>query len=156
VRILLMRHCEAVAGADNDPERPLVPAALERLHRNAEGVHESLVEVTRLVSSPWRRARETAEALRLFLATDVRFETSEELLPLAAPAQALSLLERHAQESGATLLLIGHQPLLGRLIGLLCEGSHGVALAPAPGEVAVIDLDWPAAGLGSLRCWHRL
>lgn len=159
MRVMLMRHCEAVAGRDDDPERPLTQAALVRLQEGADRLGEPLGRVSCLISSPWRRAGETAEALRPFLSRAVRQEYSDTLLPMTDPHQTLTLLERYFAdgEAGDTaLLVIGHQPLLGRLIGLLCESESGARFSPAPGEIAVIELDWPAAGMGSLRCWYRL
>lgn len=166
MRLLLMRHCEAVAGADNDPDRPLTAAALEQLHSRAMAASDLLGEVERVVTSPWRRAVETAAALSPFLShatlseaalsEAALSETSEALLPQAGVESALALMERFAQEGEGTLLVIGHQPLLGRLIGLLCEGPGGGVYHPGPGAVAVIELDWPATGLGSLRYWCQL
>nr|WP_246589590.1 histidine phosphatase family protein [Marinobacterium ramblicola] len=156
---MLMRHCEAVAGRDDDPERPLTQAALVRLQERADALGEPLGRVSCLISSPWRRCRETAEALCPFLSCTVRQEFSDRLLPLTDPHQALSLLERYfadGEAGDAALLVVGHLPLLGWLIGLLCEGESGARFSPAPGEIAVIELDWPAAGMGSLRCWYRL
>ncbi|GGB90275.1 phosphohistidine phosphatase SixA [Marinobacterium zhoushanense] len=159
MRLMLMRHCEAVVGRDSDSERPVTAAALAHLYQSASALREPLGRVSWLVSSPWRRARETAEALLPFLSLSVQQEISDLLLPQAVPGQTLTMLERYFTEGvdgDTSLLLVGHQPLVGRLIGLLCEGDSGAGFSPTPGEIAVIELDWPAAGMGSLRHWCRL
>lgn len=156
MRVLLMRHCEAEAGADSDPDRPLTASALQRLRSRAEALPELFEDVEGLVSSPWRRAHETAVALRPFLPRVGRCESSEALLPQADTIQMLNLLEPFAMRGSPAFLVVGHQPLLGRAISLLCDGPGGVSFDPEPGAVAIIDLEWPAAGLGTLRRWYRL
>jgi phosphohistidine phosphatase len=49
------------------------------------------------------------------------------------------------------VLLVSHQPLVGSLVGML---EHGHAQQPAPlstASLAMLDGDWPLAGLMTLR-----
>ncbi len=68
VRVYLVRHGQAFSNLDPEPELP--PEQLDRLtelgHAQSKGAAEALREahVTRIVSSPAGRARETAEDLR--------------------------------------------------------------------------------------------
>ncbi|MBR9885300.1 MAG: hypothetical protein GYB21_17315 [Oceanospirillales bacterium] len=155
MRLLLMRHCEAEPGADSDPDRRLLPRAIERLNANINVERQMLDDVEYVLASPWLRARETAQVLVEGIGPAFTPETllSEALLPTAPVEGVLEILERCAAMDPQAMLAVGHQPLIGRLISYLCEGSCEAAFSPAPGEMAVIELDWPAAGLGSLRRW---
>ena len=155
MRLLLMRHAPAQAGADEDPDRPLLPGARLQLQQPPAPMQALLADVGLIVTSPWTRARDTACALLPFCCAGAGLQNSDALLPDASLVDALALLENALCED-TTLLAIGHQPLLGRLVALLCEGPQATPLLPAPGEMAVIELDWPAAGLGTLLGWQRL
>ncbi|WP_432694892.1 SixA phosphatase family protein [Marinobacterium sp. YM272] len=165
MRLLLMRHSEAVPGRDDDPDRALTEAGRLLLAEPDQSLAQALSEVSLVLSSPWRRARETAELLLPQTCSDT-VRSVEELLPFAAPKALLPILEEFAYsrqgassggdsgEAGLTVLAVGHQPLVGRLAALLCEGANAHPWTFAPAELAVIELDWPAGGLGWLRRWH--
>ncbi|WP_407657696.1 phosphohistidine phosphatase SixA [Marinobacterium lutimaris] len=146
-----MRHGEAVAGSDTDPNRPLTQFGCEALSRLGEDLLTALAEVKEVWSSPWLRTQQTAAMLEPHTGA-VGVRAVDELLPCAEPAALLQQLEF---SSADTLLLVGHQPLVGRTAAYLCEGPLAHPWAFAPADLAVIDLDWPAAGLGSLRRWHH-
>ncbi len=151
MRLLLMRHGEAVPGSDQDSGRRLTAGGRAALTRPAESVQSALLGVVSLWSSPWLRAQETAGLMQPYTqAGDLTL--TEALLPSADPREILPLLEMSEDH---TLLLVGHQPLVGRLAALLCEGPQAHPWAFSPADLAVIDLDWPAAGLGYLRRWHH-
>lgn len=154
MRLLLMRHAPALPGAENDPDRALQPQARAQLLNPPEQMRVLLSAVETVVTSPWRRARDTGVALLPFCLPAASLQCSPALLPHADLADSLGQLEALAES--APLLVVAHQPLLGRLLALLCEGPGAMPLAPQPGEMAVIELDWPAAGLGTLQRWSRL
>lgn len=155
MRLLLMRHAEAVPGRDDDPGRPLTPRALQRLSQMDAEVRDQLTGLTHILCSPWLRARETVMGLKAQfpLSPDITF--SEALTPSGDINQVLSLLEGVCSAE-SVVLVVTHQPLMGRLASLLCEGSRVSVFSPAPAELAVIEQDWPAAGVGVLRGWYRL
>lgn len=156
MRLLLMRHAAAVAGADDDPGRDLLPPSVTALQQPSADLAERLAPVSRVVSSPWLRARRTAELLLPFCAAQ-GVELTDALLPGADTRSCLDYVETlFSASEDAVVLAVGHQPLLGHLAALLCEGAHAAPFALAPGELAVIELDWPAAGLGTLRGWLQL
>lgn len=151
MRLLLMRHGEAVPGRDSDPDRPLTAEGRKALASPDRDVRTLLATVGELWSSPWLRAQETAALIYPYTCAQP-VQSVDELLPSADPG---SILQRLEGASAETLLLVGHQPLVGRLGALLCDGSLALPWAFSPADLAVIDLDWPAAGLGYLRRWHR-
>lgn len=154
MRLLLMRHAPAQPGAEDDPGRPLRAEARAALECSDESVRALLADVHQVLTSPWLRARQTAEALLPLCAGASFIQVQEALLPQADPQSFLECLLELPPE--AAVLAVGHQPLVGRLVALLCEGAPINPPQPAPGELALIELDWPAAGLGRLLKWVRL
>jgi phosphohistidine phosphatase len=124
MRLTILRHAVAVEADEWDGEdatRPLTKGGINRvtlLLKKARG----LVRADQVWTSPWVRARATAELAASILKLPLREQ--EWLAGGAATAK-----ERTAQLSGdADLLLVGHEPDLGQLIGHLC-GCRGVELA---------------------------
>jgi phosphohistidine phosphatase len=67
-------------------------------------------------ASPARRARETADAL------GVRYKISERLAPGAAPADILEAAGWPSHKGA--VIVVGHQPDLGRLAAVLLAGTE--------------------------------
>ncbi len=147
MRLLIMRHAEAVTGADHDPDRPLTPRG--RLQAQAmRGQLQAVLGDYRLLSSPWTRALATAAELAPSGCDPV---TSVDLIPPASLAAAGGQLES-LFDAELPLVVVTHQPLCGRLIHWLTEGrDQGLLIAPCSG--ALLELDWPAAGMARLVRW---
>ncbi|WP_027853640.1 SixA phosphatase family protein [Marinobacterium litorale] len=152
MQVLVMRHAPAQPGADDDPQRMLLERSRTRLQQVSIEFEARLSSVTYVVSSPWRRARDTAELLRPFTQA-AAVETTDLLLPGGGIDPLMALLESYFDHS---VLLVGHQPLIGRFISQLLDGPSAVALSPSPGEAADLELEWPAAGLARLRRWYQI
>ena len=111
------------------------------------GQLESLLGDYRVLSSPWERARTTAGALTL----SADLDTSDQLVPAGRVAVAATVLEPFFA-SEQSLVVVTHQPLCGRLIHWLSDGGQqSLPIAPCSG--ALLELDWPAAGMGRLIRW---
>jgi phosphohistidine phosphatase len=127
MNLYLLRHAPATdreaAGPGGDAERPLTPEGREKLVRAIGGMRALGLSFRRIFTSPARRARETAEAVALALSGERPPETVEVLDPDADPAAVLAWL---AGLDG-DLLLVGHEPGLGRLAGLLSAGAASAA-----------------------------
>lgn len=127
--LVFLRHGHALgvreAGVASDSERPLSARgeteALETARRLAgAGFRPALI-----VSSPYARAVRTAE-LASSVFPSARRETSAALSD--GPAQAV--LDLAEQAPAGSILIVGHQPLLGAVAGFLA-GSSPLDLAPA-------------------------
>ena len=70
-----------------------------------------------VLASPARRARETAEAL------GARFKIVDRLAPGAAPGEILDACGWPSQKGA--VVVVGHQPDLGRVAALLVSGAEG-------------------------------
>jgi phosphohistidine phosphatase len=124
VHIYLLRHgiAEDAGPGVSDHDRALTADGIKRLRR-AMGAWRRLVEKPDVViTSPLRRARETAE---LFVeaarfAGELRVENA--LVPNAATSLAISLLEAEVLSGTNAIALVGHEPHLGYLLGTLLTG----------------------------------
>jgi phosphohistidine phosphatase len=135
----LVRHAIAApASADTpDGERTLTADGIRKMTRAASGLKYLGVVPDVVLSSPLRRAQETAALLVDTLAVDVTVEAYQALAPGGTPLELLRGLRPY--RTAKHLVLVGHQPDLGELASHLLTGSAGhVALAFKKGAVAAI------------------
>ncbi|MDO6563460.1 phosphohistidine phosphatase SixA [Amphritea sp. 1_MG-2023] len=146
MQLLLMRHGEAGYDAPSDELRHLSEQGRQRVQQMLNQ-HESLLDgVSRIVHSPYLRTLQTAQLVQQVHSLEC--ETLALLTPESSPQQLLDWLSQQTDEK---LMLVTHQPLIGQLVSLLCEG-HVLHPEPMlPGALAVIELEFPAAGLGQLQ-----
>jgi 8-oxo-dGTP diphosphatase len=120
--VYLVRHAKAgsrKAWTGDDDQRPLS----QRGRTQARALAKALVgeSVTRIVSSPFVRCRETVEPLAL--RAGVALEVSDALAEGAPSADSLRLVEKLA---GDTVVLCSHGDVLGNLLDHYANA--GVAL----------------------------
>ncbi len=115
MELILWRHADAAEGT-RDLERKLTAKGRKQAARVAGWLVARLPSRYAVIASPARRARETADAL------GVRYKISERLAPGAAPADILEAAGWPLQKG--TVVVIGHQPDLGRLAAVLLAGTE--------------------------------
>jgi phosphohistidine phosphatase len=113
--LLLWRHAEAEDGIP-DGERALTKKGHRQAAAMAAWLSERLPKRVRILASPATRAQQTAAALA------ERFTTLREIGVGAAAADVV----RSAgwPEAGGTVVVVGHQPTLGRVAALLATGAE--------------------------------
>ena len=153
MQLLVVRHAiaedrEAFAAAGRgDAHRPLTAKGSRRMRRAARGLRHLVRSVDVIVSSPYTRAAETAEILRRAYKID-EVQTAGVLKPGAAVADTARSLERYSEE---TVLLVGHEPHLGRLVAYLVAGVDRSAINLKKGGACLIEFDaLPRKGQGRL------
>ncbi|MFN3377164.1 MAG: SixA phosphatase family protein [Burkholderiaceae bacterium] len=126
--LILWRHAEAHPGLEegDDLERALTPRGEKQALRMAGWLDRQLPEGLRVLASPARRTVQTAETLGR------KFKLRAELLPDGTPDDLLELVQ-WPQGRGA-VLVVGHQPLLGRVVAQLM-GLPGGECAVRKGSV---------------------
>ena len=124
----LLRHAAAEdrARSGRDADRVLTPEGLARAEAVARGLATLEPGIARIVSSPYLRARQTADAAAKALGIRKIFE-SRALEPERDPEEILE----EAGESSGGVLLVGHQPHLGGLLGRLIGGGSEIPLKKA-------------------------
>ena len=139
--IYLVRHGVAAlpAAEMQDSDRALTAAGTRKMTRVAIGLRRLGLAPDVVLSSPLRRAQETAALLATTLAPDIAVEIYQPLAPGTAAADLVRSLRPY--RAARHLMLVGHQPDLGELASHLLTGSAG--LAPLPfkkGAVAAIEV----------------
>ena len=141
MKLWLLRHGQAEAQITSDAARRLTE------HGRREALHsaQALLQCTALtiVSSPFIRARQTAELVRETLGIRAEVEIVPWLTPDIPVQEAMSRL---ASRSEGELLLVSHQPLIGDLAGLLEHGHRQQALPMATASLAAFSGELPLAG----------
>ena len=126
MNLFILRHGIAVEpgmpGFENDADRPLIPKGERRLHAAAAAMKKLELSFDLILSSPFVRARQTAEIVAGELKLKKRSEFFDGLVPGGNPRALIHALNelRPAPEN---VLLVGHEPYLSRLISLLVSGS---------------------------------
>jgi phosphohistidine phosphatase len=136
VMLYLMRHgIAADAGRGMaDADRALTPEGVSKTTRVAEGLRVLGLEPDAILSSPLRRAEETARIAAKVLAPRCAIELTSALAGgQSAPDVAAAL---HPPRQARHVLLVGHQPDLGDLASFLLTGS--AQLAPLPFRKAAV------------------
>lgn len=145
-RLLIMRHGEAGPGSP-DIYRPLTERGLDETRRVGAWLagRDDLAGL-RLLASPYRRARQTADAIAEALGHEVE---SLSILTPDDPPQAVAdwLLE---QPDDRPLILVSHMPLVGALTGLLVEGRSDRGPGFPTAAVAELTAEVWAAGCAHL------
>lgn len=114
--LILWRHADAADGSP-DPERPLTDKGRKQAKRMAQWLARHLPDDTVVLASPAVRAQQTAQALKR------AFITRDALAPGADCAAVLKAVG--PPKAGGTVLVVGHQPTLGRVASLLLIGAEG-------------------------------
>jgi phosphohistidine phosphatase len=140
-RFYLVRHAaaEPTAAAGSDAARRLTPEGRDAFAAFARALAARMA-VSRVVTSPLARARETAALLAA--ATGAEVEEDGALASGASEAAAILAL---ARSLGAGVALVGHNPELAEAIAAAARRHVSV---PA-GAVAAIDAD----GAGVRLAW---
>ena len=128
VRLYLVRHAKAAPG-DPDELRPLTAEGREQARLLAGRLAAEQPEA--VVTSPLLRARETAELLAR--ACGLQAEPDDRLAPGATPDEVRAT----ASGRGERVVVVGHQPDLGRVVAALTGGAEPPF---PPAGMAVIDL----------------
>lgn len=117
--LILWRHAEAVdlELVGDDMERYLTHKGEKQASRMAAWLDRQLPEGTRVWSSPAVRTQQTAKTLGR------KFKTSGSLAPLATEQELLDLVGWPTAKG--SVLVVGHQPTLGRVVATLMGMESG-------------------------------
>jgi phosphohistidine phosphatase len=150
LRIILFRH--GIAIDRDDPSSPveedrfLTDEGIEKTRAAALGLARLGVVPDRILSSPWLRARQTAEIAAEALGFDEgRIELSDALLPFS-PVSAL--VELVSVPAAREVVVAGHAPHLDEALSALTEAN---AVRMKKAAAACIELVDPGFASGRLE-----
>ena len=113
--LILWRHAEAEDGVP-DADRALTKKGHKQAATVAAWLEDRLPKRSRVLVSPATRAQQTAAALRR------PYTTTPEIGVGASAAEVLDAAGW--PDAGDTVIVVGHQPTLGRVSALLLAGSE--------------------------------
>jgi phosphohistidine phosphatase len=143
----LLRHATAEerSSSGRDEDRALTADGAKRARAVARGLAALEPGISLVLTSPYRRARQTAEPVLEALGVSRKLRESQALEPARDPEEIIAEVQAEEAES---VLLVGHQPHLGALLGhLVTGGRFEIPLKKA--SVARVTLE--GRGLGALR-----
>jgi phosphohistidine phosphatase len=156
-RLYFLRH--GLAGQFGDPQykddslRPLTAQGKEKMHREAKGIQALGLSFDAILSSPYLRAKQTAEIVaQAFKIKHKEIYLTNNLLP---PASAKKLLkELHSRfPRSKNILLVGHEPHLTGLISSLLKSETPLNIELKKGALCCIRLDQTSKGIYASLIW---
>lgn len=151
VLLYLVRHAIAAErGADypDDSRRPLTPKGAERFRECVAGLSAAGVQIEEVLTSPYVRARQTAELLAEGLEPRPKITNMHALAVDGSAVEVVDTLARHAKRR--SLALVGHEPSMGTLAARLLGQRRPLAFKK--GAVACLEVEaLPVTRPGTLQ-----
>ncbi len=152
--VILVRHGIAVdlgeKGAACDRDRRLSGVGRDRTRQAASGLKAIGCRPEVLISSPLRRAVETAEIVRAELGNKGNVIWSDALLPDAEPDDAVQVLN---ETEVSTVMMVGHMPHLSRLVSFLLRGDETLYIPFKKAAACLLALEEEAAPGKAVLQW---
>jgi phosphohistidine phosphatase len=140
MNLYIMRHAEAEEQTESggDEARPLTMRGRERTRDAAGGLRALGLRFGAILSSPLRRAAETAELVADEYANNPPPQVLPPLSPDVSPHQALTALAPFTHHG--EVLVVGHEPQLSKLVALLTTSEGAVAIRLKKGACVALNL----------------
>nr|WP_199041748.1 histidine phosphatase family protein [Dyella sp. ASV24] len=138
--LILLRHAEAqpaTSGA-NDQNRRLSGRGEQEAKAAGKWLASHGVKVDRVLCSPSERTRATAELALTAYGKAPATEFADDIYE-ATPGELLALLDQYGD--AGTVMLVGHNPGIERLVALLVEGRSDEFRGMPPAGLAVLHLN---------------
>ena len=140
MEIYLFRHGIAEDGqaGNSDSERSLTPEGKKKLRAVLRVAADAGMRPSLILSSPYRRALQTAQIAAEVLKYDGEVVRTRTLEPSSHPDAAWDEIRVHKDEQ--QILLAGHEPLFSALTAYLL-GCSGLQIDFKKGGLACIEID---------------
>jgi phosphohistidine phosphatase len=143
MNLYFLRHGIAVEPSEwkrADSERPLTKDGIRKMKKVAKGMRKVGVAFDWILTSPYRRAHDTAQIVAK------EFRASKKLRitrSLATDGDSKGLVRHLARDfrSWETVLLVGHEPYLSQLIAVLIGGNPAISLDLKKGGLCKLAAD---------------
>ncbi|MEI6350389.1 MAG: phosphohistidine phosphatase SixA [Verrucomicrobiota bacterium] len=146
MQLLLLRHADAVPSAPSDDLRTLSDKGRAQAKRIGRFCHEHELKPDLILTSPFRRAEDTAR----IVATELKSEATVAgfLSPGMSPATAVEALMAYQRLD--SVMLVGHEPDLSLLASRLLDLVDNSAIRFRKATLAGIDIPTLRPGGGEL------
>lgn len=155
MNLYILRHGIAVdhgTGEYKDSERPLTEEGIDKMKKTAKAMEKLDLNFDAILSSPFIRARQTAEIVAAKLNLQDKLELTDSL---ASGKTGKPLIEELQTEykNDQKILLVGHEPDLSLLISKLTSGNDSVGLILKKGGLAKLSIEDLRYGRCAVLCW---
>jgi phosphohistidine phosphatase len=142
MEIYLLRHGIAVERTvgGKDRERTLTPKGRRKIEGIAKCLYELGISFDSILSSPFVRARQTAEMMASGLKHKGEVQYTGNLLPGGDPKALLKEL-KDSPVKAESLLLVGHEPDLSKIASYLLSGNTDLRLELKKGGLCKLDVE---------------
>jgi len=145
MEIYFLRHAIAADRGDptykDDSLRPLTQPGREKMHRAALGMQALGLKFDTILSSPYLRARQTAEIVnKIYKIRTVHL--TDNLLPPASIEELLKETQSRFPKS-KNILFVGHEPHLTEMISDLLKSKEHLLIDFKKGGLCCLSLDQP-------------
>ena len=139
MRLYIFRHgiAEDAAVGQDDSGRRLTAEGIEKLERILATARQAGVQPDTILTSPYLRARQTADAAKQALPFDGELIETEALVPFGNSADVWQEILRH--QGADELMIVGHNPLLSDFLCFLM-GASGYGIALKKGAMAMVEM----------------
>ena len=140
MKIYILRHgiAEDAQGSQPDSERALTAEGKKKLRNVLRTAHSAGVAPSLILTSPYRRALQTAEIAAEVLDYKGELLKTRTLEPATEPRQVWDEIRTHKDEP--EILLAGHEPLFSALTAYLL-GFPGLPIDFKKGAIACLEID---------------
>jgi len=140
--LYLLRHASAghhVANPAQDEKRPLDPQGIEQCTQMGRALNAMDVHVDAVISSPLKRATQTASLVANEIGFDGKLQRAPALRPTAPMEAFRELLDKNAKLEA--VMVVGHNPSLSQFLSLLIsEGASESSVELKKCAVARVDV----------------
>ena len=156
MNLFLLRHGIAVeagtTGYEKDADRPLTPKGERRLERITDAMEAMKLKFDLILSSPYVRARQTAEIIANGLGLKKKLEFSDDLVPGGSGRAVVALLNK-LEPLPANILLVGHEPFMSEFVSTLSSGDARVAIDFKKGGLCKLEIETLRPGRCATLAW---
>jgi phosphohistidine phosphatase len=121
-----------------DQGRKLTPRGVRRMRKTVAAMDAMGVRVERILTSPYERAQGTAAIVRKELGVPVTVVTH--LRPNGDPRRVIETL-RALRGGRGELMIVGHEPMLSRIVSVLLTGSDAASVPLKKGGLCKLVVD---------------
>jgi phosphohistidine phosphatase len=141
--LYVLRHAIAIDRDEwrkADADRPLTDEGIDKMEKGARGMKALKVEFDHLLTSPLRRAYDTAVITADAFSAKKKLRVSRSLAPDGDPKALIRHLALDFR-SWESVLLVGHEPYLGKLISVLLTGHPDAGFELRKGGLCKLTAD---------------
>ncbi|MBL8090180.1 MAG: phosphohistidine phosphatase SixA [Anaerolineales bacterium] len=141
MNLYIIRHAiaEEEHPSGDDSQRRLTDKGAKKMRQIAKGLRALGVDFDLILSSPFTRAKETAEILGEVFKMKKKISFSDNLIPIGDPD--LLIAEINEKYTVDSLALVGHEPYLTTLVSLLVGQTSAVDMTLKKGGVCLLSTE---------------